>query len=89
MNDYVVDYLRENYENLGPTKCAEYLKLPLKHIQYIANKKLKLFVNQKVRDDYRRTQTKYPLKINISDVLSNPNICYILGYIYADGHVAP
>ena len=89
MTDYVIDYLKQNYETLGPTKCAEYLKLPIKHIKYIANKKLKLFVSQTVRDEYRRAHTQYPLKIDISDLLLNPDVCYILGYIYADGHIAP
>ena len=87
MTDHEIEYLKNNYSSSGPIKCAKFLNKSYNYIRNYSNKILKLKVNKNFWNDYRKEHTKHPLKIDIDNILSIKEICYILGYIYADGHL--
>lgn len=88
MEDYVLNYLNTHYKEDGALRCAVALGMSRRKINWLANKKLNLYVGQDFYDKNRKESTKFPLKIPLETILTYPEICYVLGYIYADGTVA-
>jgi hypothetical protein len=79
-----IKFLIQNFVRHGPVYCAEKLG---RNIPYVAKKAYALGLKRKISDQWRID--KSPKQINMEPFhhITEPSIAYLLGFIWADGHV--
>lgn len=77
LNDAQINFIRCNFKILGPKQCAEKLGITKGHVGKIA-RQFNLWMEEKYDHNI--------LKENM-EKLDTPEIAYVLGLIWADGHV--
>jgi hypothetical protein len=86
LNEYQINFIKENYFNFGAKYCSEKLNLNKSTVISCARRN-GLKVSDKI---LKSTRFKTKKIIDIDDYLNvvKPEISYIYGLIYADGHVS-
>lgn len=79
------DFLVENFVELGPKKCAIHLG---RNWPYVAKKSYSLGLKRHQSNQWKLDKSKQQIDMSFFTNIQDPVICYILGFIWADGHVS-
>jgi intein-encoded DNA endonuclease-like protein len=79
-----INFLKKNFIQFGVKKCAEHLN---RNSPYVEKKAYSLGLFRKNSDQWKLD--KSPQKVNMIPFLNikSPEMAYILGFIWADGHI--
>lgn len=87
-----LDFLRTNYETLGPRGCAKALNVSLSHVQRNASahgiRMPKSGRNRLHRNAMLKPHDQYAVNPSQFMNVNTPEAAYVLGMIWADGHVS-
>lgn len=86
LNEYQINFIKENYFNFGAKYCSEQLSLKKSTVASCARRN-GLKVNESLIKS-TRFQNKNVININDYTNVDKPEIAYILGLIWTDGHVS-
>jgi intein/homing endonuclease len=79
------DFLVENFVKLGPKKCAKQLR---RNWSYVAKKAYSLGLSRRSSNQWKLDKSKQKVNIFPFKKITEPNVSYILGFIWADGYVS-
>ncbi len=80
-----IKFLIKNYSTLGPKECAK--KLNHKSWMYLSKVAQKLQLKRN-KDLMNKSKSWNQVKMKPFNNITSPYICYILGFIWADGYVS-
>lgn len=86
-----LEFIKQNYIQLGSKKCAEILHRPLSSVRQTANKKLniKMPISQmsKFHSDTLIKKFKSAIPVSLFSLIRYPEQAYILGMLWAEGWI--